>query len=106
MKLPQHITIILCVLSDGESKDHAAKIYHLRNKTLVLKKTGQQHGRRHQPSSAVTSLPNSNHSELKTSDRDYNVEHQQHQQVQQNQHNEQNLPHQQQGQDMNMFLTG
>ena len=97
MKLPQHITIILCVLSDGESKEHAAKIYHLRNKTLVLKRASQQHGLRHQPSSAVTSLPNSNHSELKTSDRDYNVEHQ---------HNEQHLPHQQQGQDMNMFLTG
>ena len=100
MKLSQHITIILCVLSDGESKEHAAKIYHLRNKTLVLKRASQQHGRRHQPSSAVTSLPNSNHSELKTSDRDYNVEHQQYQQ------NEQHLPHQQQGQDMNMFLTG
>ena len=103
MKLPQHITIILCVLSDGESKEHAAKIYHLRNKTLVLKRAGQQHNRRRQPTSAVTSLPNSNHSELKTLDRDYNVEHQQHQQ---NQHKEKHLPHQQQGQDMNMFLTG
>ena len=103
MKLPQHITIILCVLSDGESKEHAAKIYHLRNKTLVLKRASQQHGPRNQPSSAVTSLPNSNHSELKTRDRDYNVEHQQHQQ---NQHKEKHLPHQQQGQDMNMFLTG
>ena len=100
MKLPQHITIILCVLSDGESKEHAAKIYHLRNKTLVLKRASQQHGRRNQPSSAVSSLPNSNHSELKTSDRDYNVGHQQYQ------HNEQHLLHQQQGQDMNMFLTG
>ena len=103
MKLPQHITIILCVLSDGESKEHAAKIYRLRNKTLVLKRAGPQHARRRQPTSGVTSLPNSNHSELKTLDRDYNVEHQQHQQ---NQHKEKHLPHQQQGQDMNMFLTG
>ena len=103
MKLPQHITIILCVLSDGESKEHAAKIYHLRNKTLVLKRAGQQHNRRRQPTSAVTSLQNSNHSELTTTDRDYNIEHQQHQQ---NQHKEKQLPHQQQGQDMNMFLTG
>ena len=100
MKLPQHITIILCVLSDGESKEHAAKIYHLRNKTLVLKRAGQQHARRHQPTTAVTSLPNSNHSELKTLDRDYNVEHQQHQ------HKEKHLPRQQQGQDFNMFPTG